>query len=120
MSGDSGGLYTVWRPAVRPERGPSSPAAVPRRQEAIVKACRSPWKDKKCTTDGAVLLQPRCGRIEGDVVQGGSVVCRNKRTLFNFEPPATDEEIQASSLQFVCKLRVRARPSARLILHGSG
>ena len=31
-------------------------------------------------------------------------MCRNIKTLFNFEPPATDDEIQASSLQFVRKL----------------
>lgn len=31
-------------------------------------------------------------------------MCRNIKTLFNFEPPATEEEIQASSLQFVRKL----------------
>ena len=31
-------------------------------------------------------------------------MCRNIKTLFNFDPPATDEEIQASSLQFVRKL----------------
>ena len=31
-------------------------------------------------------------------------MCRNIRTLFNFKPPATDEEIHASSLQFVRKL----------------
>ena len=31
-------------------------------------------------------------------------MCRNIRTLFNFEPPATDEEIHASALQFVRKL----------------
>ena len=31
-------------------------------------------------------------------------MCRNIRTLFNFEPPATEEEIRASSLQFVRKL----------------
>ena len=31
-------------------------------------------------------------------------MCRNIRTLFNFEPPATDEEIRAASLQFVRKL----------------
>jgi len=38
-------------------------------------------------------------------------VCRNIRTLFNFEPPATDEEIQASSLQFVRKLSGFTKPS---------
>jgi hypothetical protein len=38
-------------------------------------------------------------------------MCRNIRTLFNFEPPATDEEIQAASLQFVRKLSGFHKPS---------
>ncbi len=38
-------------------------------------------------------------------------MCRNIKTLFNFEPPATDAEIQASSLQFVRKLSGFTRPS---------
>ena len=38
-------------------------------------------------------------------------MCRNIRTLFNFEPPATDEEIQAASLQFVRKISGFAKPS---------
>jgi hypothetical protein len=38
-------------------------------------------------------------------------ICRNIRTLFNFEPPATEEEIRAASLQFVRKLTGFARPS---------
>jgi hypothetical protein len=38
-------------------------------------------------------------------------VCRNIRTLFNFEPPATEEEIQASALQFVRKLSGFNKPS---------
>jgi hypothetical protein len=38
-------------------------------------------------------------------------VCRNIKTLHNFDPPATDEEIQASALQFVRKLSGFARPS---------
>ncbi len=38
-------------------------------------------------------------------------MCRNIRTLFNFEPPATEEEIRASALQFVRKLSGFARPS---------
>ncbi|MFN7986243.1 MAG: DUF2277 domain-containing protein [Thermoanaerobaculia bacterium] len=38
-------------------------------------------------------------------------MCRSIRTLFNFEPPATDEEIRAASLQFVRKLSGFARPS---------
>ncbi|HMN79111.1 MAG TPA: DUF2277 domain-containing protein [Burkholderiaceae bacterium] len=38
-------------------------------------------------------------------------MCRSIRTLHNFEPPATDEEIRAASLQFVRKLSGFARPS---------
>jgi hypothetical protein len=38
-------------------------------------------------------------------------MCRNIRTLHNFEPPATDEEIRASALQFVRKLSGSTRPS---------
>jgi len=38
-------------------------------------------------------------------------MCRNIRTLFNFEPPATDDEIHASALQFVRKLSGFAKPS---------
>jgi len=38
-------------------------------------------------------------------------MCRNIRTLFNFEPPATDDEIHASALQFVRKLSGFNAPS---------
>jgi len=38
-------------------------------------------------------------------------MCRNIKTLFNFEPPATDDEIQASSIQFVRKLSGFTKPS---------
>ena len=38
-------------------------------------------------------------------------MCRNIRTLANFEPPATDDEIRASALQFVRKLSGSTRPS---------
>jgi len=38
-------------------------------------------------------------------------MCRNIRTLFNFDPPATDEEIYAASLQFVRKLSGCNKPS---------
>jgi len=38
-------------------------------------------------------------------------MCRNIKTLFNFEPPATDEEIRAASLQFVRKLSGFNAPS---------
>lgn len=38
-------------------------------------------------------------------------MCRNIKTLFNFEPPATDEEVRAASLQFVRKLSGFTKPS---------
>jgi len=38
-------------------------------------------------------------------------MCRNIKTLFNFEPPVTDEEIRAASLQFVRKISGFNRPS---------
>ena len=40
-----------------------------------------------------------------------TVVCRSIKTLFNFTPPATEEEIRAASLQFVRKLSGFNRPS---------
>ncbi|HEU4391343.1 MAG TPA: DUF2277 domain-containing protein [Blastocatellia bacterium] len=38
-------------------------------------------------------------------------MCRNIKTLFNFEPPVTDEEIRAASVQFVRKISGFAKPS---------
>ena len=38
-------------------------------------------------------------------------MCRNIRTLYNFEPPATDEEVRASALQYVRKISGFTRPS---------
>ena len=38
-------------------------------------------------------------------------MCRNIRTLFNFEPPATPDEVRASALQFVRKLSGYTHPS---------
>jgi hypothetical protein len=39
-------------------------------------------------------------------------VCRNIRVLFNFDPPATNEEVRAAALQFVRKISGFAKPSA--------
>ena len=41
----------------------------------------------------------------------GGTMCRNIKTLFNFDPPATDEEVRAASLQFVRKLSGFTKPS---------
>ena len=39
-------------------------------------------------------------------------MCRNIRTLYNFEPPATDDEIRVAALQFVRKISGFVKPSA--------
>ena len=39
-------------------------------------------------------------------------MCRNIKTLFNFEPPATDEEVEAAALQYVRKISGTRKPSA--------
>ena len=39
-------------------------------------------------------------------------MCRNIRTLYNFDPPATDDEVRAASLQFVRKISGYHKPSA--------
>jgi hypothetical protein len=39
-------------------------------------------------------------------------MCRNIRTLYNFDPPATDEEVRAAALQFVRKISGFTKPSA--------
>lgn len=40
-------------------------------------------------------------------------MCRNIRPLFNFEPPATDEEVRAAALQFVRKVSGTRQPSGK-------
>lgn len=42
-----------------------------------------------------------------------SAMCRNIRPLFNFEPPATDEEIRAAALQYVRKVSATRKPSGK-------
>lgn len=39
-------------------------------------------------------------------------MCRNIRTLYNFEPPATDDEVEAAALQYVRKISGFTKPSA--------
>jgi len=43
--------------------------------------------------------------------EGTSVMCRNIKLLFNFDPPVTEEEIRAASLQYVRKISGFAKPS---------
>src|SRR6202790_352627 len=83
----------------------------------------APWRHARRRVDrrgdfmppfGACPHSPgRRSRPVKDIARrpGGRVMCRNIRTLHNFEPPATGDEIRASSLQFVRKLSGFARPS---------
>src|SRR5215213_3508190 len=73
----------------------------------------------------SLRLHSMHGRLDGDVgfcirrsslakwaaSARESTMCRNIKTLFNFEPPATEDEIQASALQFVRKLSGFNKPS---------
>ena len=52
-----------------------------------------------------------CGRNRARRKIEITFMCRNIRTLFNFEPPVTDEEIHAASLQFVRKVSGFNKPS---------
>jgi hypothetical protein len=49
---------------------------------------------------------------DGDVAAYAEVMCRNIRTLHNFAPPATSDEVQAAALQYVRKVSGAAKPSA--------
>jgi hypothetical protein len=50
-------------------------------------------------------------RTNDQQAKGSVKMCRNIRTLFNFEPPASEDEIRASAVQFVRKLSGFAKPS---------
>ena len=54
------------------------------------------------------MLKPGKGR--SSAVEGQDV-CRNIKTLFNFEPPVTRDEVQAASVQFVRKISGFTKPS---------
>jgi len=49
---------------------------------------------------------------EGEDLRRRSVMCRNIRTLYHFDPPVTGEEIEAASLQFIRKVTGFSKPSA--------
>ena len=46
----------------------------------------------------------------------GDAMCRNIRPLFNFEPPATDEEVFAAALQYVRKVSNQRKPSGKNLI----
>lgn len=57
-----------------------------------------------CASAGPARNRPR-------VLDKSCAMCRNIKTLYNFAPPATDDEIRAASIQFVRKLSGFAHPS---------
>jgi hypothetical protein len=67
---------------------------------------------ESATADGKLAMQiGRSGNRFDTHIKVASAMCRNIRTLFNFEPPATPEEIRDASLQFVRKLSGFNKPS---------
>lgn len=69
-------------------------------------------KDRtKLVLQGAISEELRCLDIASVARYAGRAMCRNIKTLFNFDPPATDEEIEAACLQFVRKLSGTTKPS---------
>lgn len=63
---------------------------------------------------GGAVEEVWSSRVVNQVAQqfhGRSAMCRNIKPLFNFDPPATEEEIVSASLQFVRKLSGFTRPS---------
>src|SRR5258706_11128220 len=63
----------------------------------------------KTVSAGTRRVSP--GRHPPALTNRGDIMCRNIRTLFNFEPPVTEEEIRAASLQFVRKVSGFNKPS---------
>jgi hypothetical protein len=61
------------------------------------------------TSSGCRILGQTIVLLEGTAEE--QAMCRNIKTLFNFEPPATEDEIHASALQFVRKLSGFNKPS---------
>ena len=66
--------------------------------------------------NGNVLLRYEPGkavdRPPGAAPSGEMSMCRNIQTLYNFEPPASDDEVRAAALQYVRKISGFAKPSA--------
>ena len=81
----------------------------PPRRRTLLLASRSVL----CFTIGPATYATELARTAPSLLQKAPEIpmCRNIRTLFNFEPPASDEEIRASALQFVRKLSGFAHPS---------
>lgn len=69
--------------------------------------------DRGARTAGTMEECPACSRNpEFDIiVLRVSTMCRNIKTLFNFDPPVTDDEVRAASVQFIRKITGFNKPS---------
>ncbi|HWS27675.1 MAG TPA: DUF2277 domain-containing protein [Xanthomonadales bacterium] len=79
--------------------------------DALRCARRHPTQTGSSRADLRRSVRHEGGKIAIAKQRAGSPMCRNIKTLFNFEPPATEEEIRASALQFVRKLSGFNAPS---------
>src|SRR5665213_2277308 len=70
-----------------------------------------PASKRKATVPDCASPQPAYIYCSQSTRAKEQAMCRNIKTLFNFEPPATEDEIQASALQFVRKLSGFNKPS---------
>jgi len=91
-------------------RSPSSTEPVQCQRDRDSRACsHSVTRDR--FSAGATTICRNCTSYGKNISQRGITMCRNIKTLHNFRPPATDDEIRASALQFVRKLSGFTRPS---------
>lgn len=58
-----------------------------------------------------LLCQPPRANASGSDLLSGTCMCRNIKTLFNYEPPVTEEELHLAVLQFVRKVSGMNKPS---------
>src|SRR5262245_59628690 len=66
---------------------------------------------RRCRNSRPPIVLGQAARAAARGPSQERIMCRNIKTLFNFEPPATEEEIHASALQFVRKLSGFNKPS---------
>jgi hypothetical protein len=78
----------------------------------VLRSILEMWRPRARLQDRAARLRrlQRRAILEAQTSRGRAM-CRNIKTLHNFKPPATDDEVRASALQFVRKLSGTARPS---------
>src|SRR5687767_15860079 len=113
---DSSSAPWAWEWAPEGAGDASASSAVTARTKMSGRCLGASWMAWGRGTFGTIPWTSRSPRTlkttrSAFVYRGGNAMCRNIKTLFNFDPPATDEEIRAASLQFVRKLSGFTKPS---------